>query len=410
MTKRSRYFVAVIGLTLLIVATVAGLASPVANGIDSALSAATKQGDVPGVVAVAADRSGVIYKGGFGLADVASKRPMAPDAIFRIASMTKAVTSAALMQLIEQGKIGLEDPAGKYLPELAQMSVFESFDSKTGDYKLRPAKKAITVRHLLTHTSGLGYGFVSPIIRDFKPRPGEQYPAGVLLFEPGEGWHYGTSTDYVGRLVEKVSGQNLEEYFRAHIFEPLGMHDTFFNIPQDKQSRLVTNYQRGPAGLVEQPQQAPRTVTTFNGGGGLSSTASDYLIFLQMLLNKGELKGARVLSAATVTLMGQNHIGSVGVGAMKTAMPDRSNDFTFINDGRDKWGLGFLITTQHVAGKRDSGSLSWGGIDNTYFWLDPKSGVAGVIMMQLLPFSDTKALALYDSFERGVYKLANLKP
>jgi CubicO group peptidase (beta-lactamase class C family) len=289
--------------------------------------------------------------------------------------------------------------------------VFESFDSATGAYKVRAAAKKVTIRHLFTHTSGLGYGFTSPIVRDFKPRDGEKHEAGPLLFEPGTQWIYGTSVDWVGRLVETLSGKNLEEYFRERIFTPLGMFDTFYNVPETKQARLVTVHRRqdgrADAPLTEQPNQPQRPATTFNGGGGLSSTASDYIRFERMILNGGALDGARILSADTVALMSRNQIGDVGVRALKTAQPDRSMDFTFINDGKDEWGLGFLLTTSHVAGKRSAGSLSWGGINNTYFWIDPARGIAGVVMMQFLPFADTKALAIYDTFERGVYQLAD---
>jgi CubicO group peptidase (beta-lactamase class C family) len=335
---------------------------------------------------------------------------MTADALFRIASMTKPVTSVAAMQLYEQGRFALDDPAERYLPELANLMVFESFDHATGAYKLRAAAKKVTIRHLFTHTAGLGYGFTSPVDRDFKPRDGEKYAAGPLLFEAGTQWIYGTSVDWVGRLVEKLSGRNLEDYFREHIFTPLGMSDTFYNVPESKQTRLVTVHRRqdgrADAPLTEQPNQPRRPATTFNGGGGLISTASDYIRFERMILNDGTLDSARILSAKTVALMRQNHIGELSVLALKTAQPNVSMDFSFINDGKDKWGLGFLLTTAHVAGKRSAGSLSWGGLNNTYFWIDPARGIAGVVMMQVLPFADTKALAIYDTFERGVYELA----
>jgi CubicO group peptidase (beta-lactamase class C family) len=264
----------------------------------------------------------------------------------------------------------------------------------------------LTVRHLLTHTSGLGYSFTSPVVRDFKPRSGDHFPAGPLLFEPGEQWLYGTSTDWVGRLVESVSGQSLEVYFRGHIFGPLGMTDTSYSVPGDRRPRLVTVHRRQPGGTFEvHPIQPSAVVTEFSGGGGLASTAADYTRFLQMFLHGGTFNGARVLSADTIGSMGQNHIGTIGVPASRTALPEMSNDFSFIADGRDKWGLGFLITADHHGGKRSSGSLSWGGINNTYFWVDPSRGVAGVILMQYRPFADGKALALYDAFERAVYQL-----
>ena len=262
-----------------------------------------------------------------------------------------------------------------------------------------------------THTSGLGYPFTSAILRDFKPRAGENYPfGGPLLFEPGTRWHYGTSLDVVGKLVEKVSGQKLEDYDRQHIFAPLKMPDTFYNVPKDKGARLVAAQQRDgermDGTIVKAAVQPGLEIPEPIGGGGLASTASDYGRFVRMLLNGGELDGARVLKSETVALMGQNHIGAVSVPALPSALP-RSRDFTFIADGRDKWGLSFLITTDHVPGKRSAGSLSWGGINNTYFWVDQSRGIAGVILMQYLPFADPKALAVYDAFERAAYQLAD---
>lgn len=376
--------------------------------IDDVLRGAVTRGDIAGVVAMAADRKGVIYQGAFGVADLTEARPLKTDALFRIASMTKAITSTSAMQLIEQGRFVLEDPVEKYLPVFAKVPVIESFDRATGAYRLRPAARPVTIRQLFTHTSGLGYGFTDPTTRDFKPRAGDEYPVGPLVFDPGERWLYGTSTDWLGRLVEKISGRSLEDYFHDRICVPLGMSDTFYFVPQGKLGRLVTVNHRNADGTFSKDAVQPAT-SNFEpiGGGGLSSTASDYIRFTRMLLNGGELDGARVLSANSVAAMGQNHIGSLGVPALKSALPERSDDFSFVADGRDKWGLGFLITVDAVPGKRSAGSLSWGGIFNTYYWLDPSRGITGVIMMQFLPFADRKALALYDAFERGVYRVAD---
>jgi methyl acetate hydrolase len=349
------------------------LTSPEGVALDASLRGAVERKDVPGVVALITDREHVLYQGAFGVADVATARPLTADALFRIASMTKPITSVALMQLVEQGKIGLDEPAEKYLPELADLKVIESFNAATGDYRLRPASRPPTVKHFLTHTSGLAYPFTSAIWRDFKPRAGETYPfGGPLLFDPGERWHYSTSTDVVGRLVEVVSHQKLEDYFREHIFIPLKMDDTSYNVPEAKGPRLVAQQRRAgekmDGAIILQNPQAGLTVASPVGGGGLASTASDYGRFMRM---------------------------------------PRSADFTFIADGRDKWGLGFLITTDQVPGKRSPGSLSWGGINNTFFWIDPARGIAGVIMMQYLPFADATALKTYDAFERGAYQLVN---
>jgi methyl acetate hydrolase len=391
-------------------ATADAQTSPASTAIDASLRGAVERKEIPGVVALVTDKKGVLYESAFGVADVGTGRPLKTDALFRIASMTKPVTSVALMQLVEQGKIALDDPAEKYLPELKNPMVVESFDAKTGDYKLRPASKPATVRNFLTHTSGLAYPFTSAIWRDFKPRAGETYAfGGPMLFDPGERWHYSTSVDVVGRLVEVVSGQKLEDYFHDHIFVPLKMNDTSYNVAEAKGPRLVAQQQRdgakmdGPV-VLQIPPLVGLTIANPIGGGGLASTADDYGRFMRMILNGGELDGARVLKAETVKLMEQNQIGAVTVPALKSALP-RSADFTFIADGRDKWGLGFLITVDQLPGMRSPGSLSWGGINNTYFWIDPARGIAGTIMMQYLPFADANALAAYRAFELGAYQL-----
>jgi CubicO group peptidase (beta-lactamase class C family) len=405
--KRREFITLVGGAATLPFAASTRRAYSAAAAIDESLHDAVASKVVTGVVGMAADRHGVVYQGAFGVADITEARPLKVDSMFRVASMTKAITSTAALQLVEQGKFAIEDSVEKYLPQFAKLQVFESFDGATRNYKLRPAARAVTVQHLLTHTSGLGYPFTDPTTRDFKPRAGEEYPVGPLVFEPGERWLYGTSTDWVGRLVEKVSGKSLEDYFREHIFVPLGMKDTSYFVPKEKEARLVTvNRRLADGSIVKDSIQPPTQGFTPIGGGGLTATANDYIRFTRMLLNGGELDGARILSAATVALMEQNHIGAIGVPAQKTAIPERSDDFSFIANGRDKWGLAFLITTDAVPGKRSAGSLSWGGIDNTYYWLDPTRGITGTIMMQFLPFADRKALALYDTFEHGVYQIA----
>jgi methyl acetate hydrolase len=374
--------------------------------LNERLQVAVDRGDVPGVVAIAADRNRIIYSGAFGLRDVAHRQPVTVDTIFRIASMTKPITSAALMQLVEQGRVALNDPADKYLPAFRDLQAFDSFSSATGAYTVHPAARRPTVRELLTHTSGLAYNFVSPTVRDFKPREGDVFEAGPLVFEPGQRWHYGPSTLWVGKIVETVSGETLETYLHERFFGRLGMRDTSFNVRPEDQGRVTTLATRRPDGsLVEQPAAPVPTVTEFRGDGGLFSTAVDYIRFEQMVLNDGRFNGTVVLSEKSIAAMATNQIGGLHVSALKTAMPERSSDFTFVDDGRDKWSLGFLITARATPGKRSAGSLSWGGIDNTYFWIDRSRGVAGVILMQFLPFADSKALAVYDAFERGTYEI-----
>ncbi len=255
--------------------------------VDAALSGAVTRGEIPGVVAIAATRTGILYEGAFGVADLPSRRPLQTDSIFRIASMTKPVTSVALMQLVEAGRLRLDDPALKYLPDLANVQVFERLDARTGSYAVRPAQKPITVRHLLTHTAGFGYGFTSPVVRDFKPREGEQYAAGPLLFEPGEQWLYGSSSTWAGRLVETLSGQSLEAYFRERIFTPLGMRDTFYSIPDDKRGRAVTVHRRATDGTLSVNQtQPPFTIARPIGDGGLCGMLVGMFMSLPFIAGK----------------------------------------------------------------------------------------------------------------------------
>src|SRR5580704_16495556 len=316
--NRTAEIISIIGVTMAaLTATAEAQTSPASTAIDASLRGAVERKEIPGVVALVTDKKRVLYESAFGVADVGTGRPLKTDALFRIASMTKPVTTTALMQLVEQGKIGLDDPAEKYLPELKNPMVVESFDAKTGEYQLRPASKPATVRNFLTHTSGLAYPFTSAIYRDFKPKAGESYAfGGPMLFEPGERWHYSTSTDVVGRLVEVVSGQKLEDYFHDHIFVPLKMTDTSYNVPESKGPRLVAQQQRdgakmdGPV-VLQIPPLVGLTIAEPIGGGGLASTADDYGRFMRMILNDGELDGVRVLKAETVKLMEQNHIGVV---------------------------------------------------------------------------------------------------
>jgi CubicO group peptidase (beta-lactamase class C family) len=386
-------------------------AAPLHTQIDTALRQATEHKDVPGVVTVAANDKGVIYEGAFGTRNLAQGPAMTLDTIFRLASMTKAVTSVAAMQLVEQGRLQLDQPIGNVLPELSAPQVLDGFDD-AGAPRLRPAKRPITLRHLLTHTAGFGYETWDPnLIRYVKVSGTPSTSTGKLaslrlplVFDPGERWEYGINLDWVGRAVEAVSGQPLEAYFRERIFAPLGMSDTAYVMSSAQQSRVTSIHQRNGEGSLE-PTAAtdPPWREFWSGGGGLYSTGRDYLTFLQMLLHQGSFNGARLLRPQTVALMGQNQIGDINAGILQTAMPQRSNDVDFFPGIPCKWGLGYMINTKPGPNGRSAGSLTWAGIYNTYYWLDPQKRIAGVFLTQLLPFADDKAVALYGAFERGVY-------
>jgi len=379
--------------------------------IDAALRRATDAKDVPGVVAVAANDKGVIYEGAFGTRNLAQGPAMTLDTIFRLASMTKAVTSVAAMQLVEQGRLQLDQPIGGVLPELSAPQVLEGFDD-AGAPRLRPAKRPITLRHLLTHTAGFGYEFDNAdLVRYVKATNTPQTSTGKLAslrlplaFDPGERWQYGINIDWAGRAVEAASGMPLEVYFRQHIFAPLGMSDTDYAISSAQRERLVSVHQRKQDGTLEptEPKDPPWR-EFWGGGGGLYSTGRDYLVFLQMLMHQGRFNGAQLLRPQTVALMGQNQIGDIRAGLWKTTNPQLTNDLDFFPGIPCKWGLGYMINTLPGPNGRSAGSDTWGGIFNTYYWLDPHKRIAAVFLSQLLPFADHKAVALYGEFESGIY-------
>jgi methyl acetate hydrolase len=378
--------------------------------IDSALRAATRAEEIPGVVALAASDHGILYEGIVGKRRLGDGPAMTRDTVFRIASMVKLITSVAALQLVEQDKISLDAPVPDIEPAIGAPQVLDGFDGK-GLPQLRPAQRPITLHHLLTHTSGFAYRLWDAkavhYAKSLELLPTAQRklaPATPLMFDPGARWQYGTSIDWVGRIVEAISGEPLDIYFRQHILDPLGMNDTAFVLKPQQREREASAHRRGPGGaLTAQPleQNSPRQ--SFSGGGGIYSTAPDYLILLRALLAGGALDGARILRPETVALMGQNQIGDIDVGVLKTTVPALSNDVDLCPGVTRKWGFGHMINMQPLAGGRSAGSLTWGGLLNTYYWIDPGRKIAAVFMTQVLPFADGRALRLYRQFEHGIY-------
>jgi CubicO group peptidase (beta-lactamase class C family) len=379
--------------------------------IDQVLRQKSDAREIPGVVAMAATGNEVIYQGAFGKRDLSKDDAMTADSVFWIASMTKAITAAGAMQLVEQGKLSLETPIGKLLPDLAAPQVLEGFDAK-GEPKLRPARNPITLRHLMTHTAGFCYNLWNGDMVQYLEKTG--LPAVTtckndalktpLTSDPGTRWEYGINIDFVGKAVEAASGERLDTYLRDHLLTPLGMTDTGFKIGDAQRKRLVGMHARGPDGsLAAIPFELEQDPEFHMGGGGLYGTAADYIKFTQMILNKGRGNGNQVLKPETVALMGQNHIGDLNMTKMNSALPDFTNDVDLYPDMAKKWGLSFLINTAKTPEGRSPGSLAWAGLANTYFWIDPARDIAGVILMQLLPFADNKCLEAFAGFERGVY-------
>ncbi len=381
------------------------------SAIEAALQAAIDCGDIPCAAAVVATSDETVFEGAFGKPHVSAENSLTPDAIFRFYSMTKAVTSVAAMQLVEAGAIALDAPVADYIPAFAELQVLTGFND-AGKAQLRAPVGQVTTRQLLNHTAGFGYEMFNPLLLQevtsgslasaFSPTG--DFLKAPLVFDPGSEWQYGISTDWLGRLIEIVSGEALDAVFRKRIFEPLGMQDTHFNLPAEKASRLVATCHRQANGsLAEAPLTPPSDVEFFSGGGGLYSTAADYTRFVRALLRGGELDGARILRRDTVTLMGENQIADITTGRMQTVMPEASNSVNMFPNSSDRFGLGFLINGEPGGAGKAAGSLSWAGLANTYFWIDPARDICAVLLMQLFPFFDNKAVGVLSQFERAIY-------
>jgi methyl acetate hydrolase len=370
--------------------------------LDTFLRSRVADGDVPGVVAMVVGPQATIYAGAFGNADVAQNRPMMPASIFRIASMTKPVTSLAAMMLVEQGQLGLDDPITKYLPDFSHVQVATAWHDQDATFDARPPRRSITIRDLLTHTSGMAYSFVDARLGkvDNGHKRASELP---LVSDPGERFVYGPSTAVLGDIVAKVSHLPLERFFETRIFEPLGMHDTFFTVPAHKRDRVVTVHARTADGSLREAPNSAELKMPVRGDGGLFSTAPDYARFMQLFLNRGRVGNTRLVTDRTIDLMTSNQLGSLTVTEQPSANPTLARRFPG-GAGKDTFGFGFQIEGRPAAeGLRSVGSLSWGGIFNTHFWIDPQQSIAAVVLMQVLPYYDPRALAVLRGFEREVY-------
>lgn len=366
-------------------------------------------------VAAVGDAEGQAWSYAAGYQDAEKTKPASPDNIIQIASMTKLVTTVAALQLMEQGKLDLDTPISAYAPELNELQVLKGFAADDNPI-FEKANRAPTARELMTHTAGYVYEFWNANAlkgSQLGVTPGlfgeGNYLEAPLAFQPGTAWEYGINTDWLGVLVERLSGQRLAEYFDDNIFIPLGMEDTFYELPAGKLDRSVTMMARAAEGLVKLPSFQPTpmkkgSMPHYSGGGGLSSTVKDYGRVLQMLLNSGSLEGRTLLKSETVDSMFQNNIGDIQPAALATAIPTISNtaDLSFGNEAR--FGLGLLIHTDGIDGGRRANAGSWAGLFNSYYWVDPQAGTYGIFGTQVLPFYDTVSIQTLLEFEQAAYR------
>jgi CubicO group peptidase (beta-lactamase class C family) len=373
-----------------------------AEQISALLEAAVGEGVAPGLVAGVSRPGAAEVLAAAGTRGVADPTPMAVDDVFWIASCTKAIASAAALQLVEQGRLDLDAPVGERLAQLAAPRVLDGVD-EAGRPRLRAARRPITLRHLLTHTSGLAYDFFCADLAAHYAASGGSLAADlaapVLVFEPGEAWQYGIGVDAAAWLVEAVADRPFADYAAENIFAPLGMASSSFDPQGPLASRLVAMHRRGESGALEPADRFP-SAPQLHGGGGLYSTAGDYLKFLRAVLAPD---GAGVFGPRTLAWLRepQDHPGAAG--DLATAMPPLSLDFRPMPGVPKRWTLGFLRNEADVPGGRRAGSLAWGGLANCYYWADPQSGVAGLLFGQFLPFADPRMLDVFGALERGVY-------
>ena len=372
--------------------------------IGTFLKSAIDRGDVPGVVVLVTAPDRVLYHEAFGKMSITKGLDMKKDTIFNIASMTKAVTSVGVMMLVDEGRLGLDDEVSKYLPGFKNPQVLSKVDLVAGTYEMRPATKPITIRQLLTHTSGIGYSWSDPGLALVQKKTGAADLDLPLVNEPGAQWTYGAGTRVLGMVIEKISGLTIDKYLEARILGPLGMKDTTYAVPSSKTARVVNRNQRADGKIAEIPNPDP-IPPTIRGDGGLYSTAADYGRFVQMILNHGQLGGVRILKEQTVRDMSRNQTGSVKVRLQRTAEPLRSKPYP-LGAGEDAWGLGFQIAApaRPAANMRRPGSMNWAGINNTYYWIDPQSEIGVIVLMQILPFYDDAAIAILQGVEKRVYE------
>ena len=373
---------------------------------------------VPGVVAMAVDRSGVIYTGAAGKRMLGEAEDMTADSVFAIFSTTKAITGTAVLQLVEEGRLDLDAPARNYAPAIGELQVLEGFD-RAGRPRLRAPRREITTRMLMLHTAGLAYDFFNETYNSLAREHGQPSPITStraslmtpLLFDPGQEWEYGTNMDWAGQVVEGITGKRLGEAMQERIFAPLGMTDTAFTLTPEMRSRLARMHRReADGGLTPMPDfELPPEPEVHMGGHGLYGTVGDYCRFIRMWLNDGEGEHGLVLKPETVAMAVQNGLGEKKIKGLPGVNPALSNYAEFFPGMPKSWALTFMINDEDAPTGRPAGALAWAGLANLFYWIDRQNGVGGYWATQILPFADPTSVGGYLDFESAVYQSLALR-
>ncbi|WP_108658304.1 serine hydrolase domain-containing protein [Acuticoccus kandeliae] len=374
-------------------------------------SAAGGEPRVPGVVAMVSDRNGNIYEGAAGERVLGGGDAMTTDSVFALFSTTKAITGTAVLQLVEDGRLDLDAPAGTYVPDIDKLQVIEGFDD-AGEPRLRAPKRRITTRMLMLHTAGLGYDIFNSTYNRLAQEKGQ--PSVIeaskrclmtpLLFDPGEEWEYGSNLDWCGQVVEAITGKRLGEVFEERIFGPLGIVDTTFSLNDRLRQRLAGMHSRGEDGsLTPMEFELPSDPEVHMGGHGLYGTVGDYMKFIRMWLNDGRGPGGRVLKSETIEMAVRNGLGDKKVKMLPGVIPSLSNDAEFFPGLSKSWALSFMLNDDTAPTGRPAGVLGWAGLANLFFWIDRQNGHGGFWATQILPFGDPVSFGKYLEFETAAY-------
>ena len=377
--------------------------------INDTLKKASNQ-RVPAISAAVLSKDNILYKGYFGFSNIEEKKPVDQNSLFRIASMTKAITSTCVYQQIDRGKLTLNTSLKDYFPEISEKKILDGFDGD-GNPVLKEPESDITIGQLLTHTSGFAYEIWNENIAKLVEKGdlvtafagNEEFLKAPLVFEPGSSWEYGIGIDWLGVLIEKINECSLQDYMKRNIFNPLNMENTSYDLSEEDHDRVVAVYGRNGDAYMQMPFEVPEKSSFYSGGGNLISNVDDYSSFLKLFLNVGTVNGEKILSEKSVQSMLQSLNKTLEMNTMKTQVPMLSDNVDFFPNTTKSWSPGFMINHEDIQYGRPANSAGWAGLFNSFFWIDQKNDIAALILMQMLPFVEKGCFETLKDFESSIY-------